>query len=99
MINKTPWRVAAYEGGWTGIDDVGGQQLFRLAYNNDENANHAVACVNAFHESGISPADLPKFVEAVRFYKLCAETDSRNSSWDLYEKLSRAAACLPENKR
>lgn len=66
---------------------------------NIDDAKHVVRCVNAFHDAGIDPADLPKFVEAVRIVHNITEIRSDGCAADVCRILTPAAACLPENKR
>lgn len=42
-----PWRVTGTPGGWLGIGSQADGVLFKMAFNNVENAARAVACVNA----------------------------------------------------
>ena len=68
-----------------------------------ENAVHIIACVNAFYESGLDPADLPKFVEAVRAWHKYLPTIANKQpgvqEWiSLVHHGNEAAACLPDNK-
>jgi len=39
-------KITAIAGGWTGLE-IEGQLLFKLAYNNEANAIHAVKCWNS----------------------------------------------------
>lgn len=70
----------------------------------EDDLNHIVACVNAFSECGIEPADLPKFVEAVRrtmeaqAYTIRKKSGADAVAHEAFLKMQAAAACLPENR-
>ncbi len=63
------------------------------------------ACCDAFHESGIDPADLPKFIEAVRQAMITIAEWHGDVAWEIYrdnapemKAIREAAACLPEKR-
>lgn len=66
-----PWLVTSYEGGWTGIGSNMHGILFKVAYNNDENAVRAVACVNAcsgIPTDALAPGSVAALVAAAERY-------------------------------
>ena len=94
-----PLSTGCYDG--TTIMAKTGHQIAQAE--NIDDAKYIVACVNAFHESGTDPADLPKFIEAVRAWHKYLPTIANKQpgvqEWiSLVHHGNEAAACLPENK-
>lgn len=100
MISSRPWYVRDNDDGEAVVHSAAGRKmLVAVTGTYNEETEHAVACVNTLHEAGIEPADLPKFVEAVR--KCWASMGHINDdvSREAYYALKNSAARLPENKR
>ena len=99
-----PLSTGCYDG--TTIMAKTGHQIAQAE--NIDDAKDIVACVNAIAESGISPADLPKFVEALHNFHDFDSKYDRDGKYTLeigefwrdniINKLRDAAACLPENR-
>lgn len=97
MEHHKPWVVKCY-GCFSWVRDKTGDAVFGLNVLHKATAEHIVACVNAFHEAGIEPADLPKLVEAVRA-AWNDPTPAGNQAPQAVQKAMRlAAACLTENR-
>ena len=86
-----PLSIGCYDG--TTIMAKTGHQIAQAE--NIDDAKDIVACVNAIHEAGLDPADLPKFVEAVR---ALANAHDVNEDYEAHKMVYVATKCLPENK-
>ncbi len=83
-----PWRVTAYEGGWTGIGSQRDGLLFKAAYNNKANAERAVDCVNGCIGIDDPETTVPELVAA------CKQIRAAMYHFELSAGLTRIGAVL-----